>query len=311
VGQGHYCVPLSNGTVTCWGNNSSGELGIGATNGSSRPVPVPGLSNVTNVAVGPLYTCALRADGSVACWGLGYGDNPVAIGGVAGAVQIAAANNQACGLLASGRVVCWSPTDAVAELDGLDSATQIAAGFTHLCAIREDGALLCWGANDFGQLGNGGDDPTIETPTRATVFSDVVEVALGLRHTCARASSGTVSCVGGLSPLAFASLEAFPVPNLANATKIAAGGSHLCALRSNGAVSCVGSSPAAGPVVASGELATLALPDRAIDVGAGIGGSCAILADSRVFCWGVNLRGELGDGGVGPDSAIPVEVIVP
>jgi hypothetical protein len=311
VGQGHYCVPLANGTVTCWGSNGSGELGIGATSGSSLPVSVPGLSNVADVAVGTIYTCALRTDGTVSCWGLGYGDSPTTIDGVTRAVQISAAQNDACALLASGSVVCWSAAEAVTALTGLDSITQIAAGFSHSCAIRDDGALLCWGANDSGQLGTRDTESSVDVPRRAIAFSDVADVALGLRHTCVRTGSGAVSCVGSLSPLTFSSTEALVVPNLTNVTKIVAGSGHLCALRSNGAVSCVGSSFAAGPSVESGDVATLALPDRAIDLGAGINGSCAVLVDSRIFCWGSNLLGELGDGGVGPDTAIPVEVVVP
>jgi hypothetical protein len=38
------------------------------TNGSNAPVAVSDLSNVTAIAAGVIHTCAVRADGSVACW---------------------------------------------------------------------------------------------------------------------------------------------------------------------------------------------------------------------------------------------------
>jgi len=72
AGENHTCALLTDGTVECWGDNSSGELGNGLVNSSSgntTPVKVATLKNVTQVAAGANFTCALLATGEVDCWG--------------------------------------------------------------------------------------------------------------------------------------------------------------------------------------------------------------------------------------------------
>jgi len=70
VGGNHSCAVLSSGTVQCWGNNYSGQLGDGSTTQSLTPVSVSGLSSsAITVATGQDHTCALLAAGSVQCWG--------------------------------------------------------------------------------------------------------------------------------------------------------------------------------------------------------------------------------------------------
>ena len=70
VGGNHSCAVLSSGTVQCWGNNYSGQLGDGSTTQSLTPVSVSGLSSsAITVATGQDHTCALLAVGSVQCWG--------------------------------------------------------------------------------------------------------------------------------------------------------------------------------------------------------------------------------------------------
>ena len=69
AGNDHMCVLTSSGTVQCWGDNGSGELGNGTTTNSLTAVTVVGLQGVTQVAAGLNFTCALTSGGSVYCWG--------------------------------------------------------------------------------------------------------------------------------------------------------------------------------------------------------------------------------------------------
>jgi len=64
------CALRIGGVVACWGDNSSGQIGI-ADNGDriTRPHDVPRITDATAVAVGISGACAVRSAGALACWG--------------------------------------------------------------------------------------------------------------------------------------------------------------------------------------------------------------------------------------------------
>jgi alpha-tubulin suppressor-like RCC1 family protein len=78
AGYDRTCALRSNGAVTCWGDNSVGQLGDGTFEGIG-PTTVTGLTAAA-LAGGGVHTCALTTEGAVACWGyngaaqLGVGD---------------------------------------------------------------------------------------------------------------------------------------------------------------------------------------------------------------------------------------------
>jgi alpha-tubulin suppressor-like RCC1 family protein len=91
TGFNHTCVILENGSLECWGDNFSGQLGYANTNpvgaDPSRPTSSLGAIGVTTdnlkvaqVVAGFLRTCVLLETGDVKCWGdngrgaLGYGN---------------------------------------------------------------------------------------------------------------------------------------------------------------------------------------------------------------------------------------------
>ena len=70
AGVYHSCALMNDGTVQCWGFNQDGELGNGTVLGiRTTPGPVLGISTAVAISAGDYHTCALLADGSVACWG--------------------------------------------------------------------------------------------------------------------------------------------------------------------------------------------------------------------------------------------------
>ncbi len=75
AGGAHTCAVTTAGSVQCWGNNGSGQLGHGPGGDSAVPVPVPTLtSGVAALSSQGLGTCALTTAGRVQCWGAnGYG----------------------------------------------------------------------------------------------------------------------------------------------------------------------------------------------------------------------------------------------
>ena len=264
---GHTCALRAGGAVECWGRNDSGQLGNGtvATSppfGSAVPVTVSGLDDAVAVSGGLVHTCALRAGGTVACWGrntfgaLGDGTTvdssvPVAVTGLSGAVAIAAAGEHSCAVLADGTARCWGwnvngalgdgnlgvDSPVPVPVVGLTDAVAITGGEAHTCAVLADTTVSCWGANGYGQLGNGTftTTPPYGSDTAAPVpgLSGVTAITAGLWHTCALQAAGTVQCWGtSASPGGLGdgtgggSAVPVEVSGLADATAVGAGFGH-------------------------------------------------------------------------------------
>src|SRR4029077_7734243 len=60
----HSCALLQNGTIKCWGDNVSGQLGDGSRTTAVTPVTVAGISTAVAVDSGDFHTCARLQDGS-------------------------------------------------------------------------------------------------------------------------------------------------------------------------------------------------------------------------------------------------------
>jgi alpha-tubulin suppressor-like RCC1 family protein len=63
------CARLRDRTVSCWGNNTFGQVGDGSTADRRSPVVVPGLRDVIGLSASPVFVCARLADGTARCWG--------------------------------------------------------------------------------------------------------------------------------------------------------------------------------------------------------------------------------------------------
>src|SRR5207249_2552057 len=70
AGGWHSLALTNDHTVWAWGLNENGQLGIGATAPSqTKPVQLPGLSNVVQIAAGFRHSLALTHDLTVWAWG--------------------------------------------------------------------------------------------------------------------------------------------------------------------------------------------------------------------------------------------------
>ena len=72
AGGTHSCALKLDGTLWCWGDNRSGQLGVGDTEPRNLPTQVaPQLlgNQVSAAYAGGAHTCAVKTDGSVWCWG--------------------------------------------------------------------------------------------------------------------------------------------------------------------------------------------------------------------------------------------------
>src|SRR2546426_4406967 len=116
---GFTCGIGTTGSTVCWGDNSFGQLGNGATGGfSTTPTPIaPGFS-LTAVSTGAYSACGFTAAGQAYCWGyngshqLGNGttaDSPTPTP-VASAVAFKAVSmgaESSCGIDDIGAAYCW------------------------------------------------------------------------------------------------------------------------------------------------------------------------------------------------------------
>lgn len=70
IAADHSCAITNGGAVYCWGQNYLGQLGNNSTVDSLIPVAVSGLNaGIVMVSTGYSYTCALKVNGVVLCWG--------------------------------------------------------------------------------------------------------------------------------------------------------------------------------------------------------------------------------------------------
>ena len=339
AGWNHTCAVTSMGAVKCWGWNDFGQLGDGTTTDRSLPVDVTGWgSGVSAVTAAGSRTCALTADGGVACW---PGPGVLAAEGVeglrSGVRNVTTGGGHTCAVTTDGVVRCWGLNEfgqlgdgtttnrslPVGVVGGEPGAQAVALGAAHTCALSAGGAVTCWGRNEFGQLGDG------TTTDRATPVA-VVGLGSGVQaltswgeHTCALSIGGSVRCWGknesGQLGDGTTSNRATPVSvgGLdAGAEVIAAGASHTCALRSEGAVTCWGGNDAGQ--LGDGTTTKRSAPVAVVGLGSGVralapGGyhTCALTAEGSVACWGHNNFGQLGDGSTrrrstpGPVAGLP------
>jgi alpha-tubulin suppressor-like RCC1 family protein len=66
------CARLDDGTVKCWGDNPSGQLGLGDSEPRTAPTTAVDLGagrTAVELAAGPIHVCARLDNGLVKCWG--------------------------------------------------------------------------------------------------------------------------------------------------------------------------------------------------------------------------------------------------
>jgi alpha-tubulin suppressor-like RCC1 family protein len=328
------------GFVVCWGVDEFVGQGIGegakvrikpviVLNENNKP-----LTNVVAIHTANARGCALKADGTVACWRSGQVAKPLA--GFTGAVAIALGANHDCALQAGGSVMCvgsndigqlgggvtGAPQTTPVSVAGLTDAVAISAGFGHTCALRSSGSVACWGANNEGQLGDGS---LVSSATMLAVknLSDAVAITAGLQHSCALRAGGAVVCWGnnakgqlGSGTQVNNSTTTLAVSGLGDAVAISASerSQHTCALRAGGTMVCwgfnaVGQLGNGTTTIALSPVAVSELTD-VVAFSAGALHTCAIKSDASAFCWGLNDLGQLGDTkGFDNVSALPSSLV--
>jgi alpha-tubulin suppressor-like RCC1 family protein len=282
------CALTSAGAVYCWGQDSLGQLGIGAHPGASQamPVPVSGSHTFAALSGGGELMCALTPTSQSWCWGglvfsppTAFRDSvPTSIPGSVSLVTISSGPFHSCGLTTGGDAYCWGQNsygqlgtgDTLARttpvlVSGGMKWSAISAGFWHTCGVT-NGKAYCWGNPIFGDLGN----PVVDT-----------------NHTVAQATP--LAVVGSLT-----------------VTSISAGSGYTCVVTTGGAGYCWGnniigqlgdgtdsSRDAPVPVApASGLTFSTIAVSRANDI---FSTTCGVTSGGAAYCWGSGTNGQIGN----------------
>ncbi|MEO5912945.1 MAG: cadherin-like beta sandwich domain-containing protein [Luteolibacter sp.] len=178
AGKSHSIALCSDNTLVAWGDNSSGQLGIGAGfDFSDEPLQVPNEGvlagrKIMALAAGSGHNLVLLSDGKVAGWGSNY----------TGQLGI------------DSTLDSWVPVEVntAGALSG-KKVVAVAAGSFHSLAVCSDGTLAAWGYNGRGQFGNGTLDTSF-VPVAMGSMGDlsgkkVVHLAAGGGHSLALAAA--------------------------------------------------------------------------------------------------------------------------
>ena len=327
-GSYHSFGLTSDGRIYAWGRNTSGELGIGTTLARSNvPIAVKTTGTpmdgkvVKQVEGGGRYegshSIALASDGTVYTWGFNQygqlGDNTTTNSRSPIAVQVA-------GTPLAGKTI-----------------VQIAAGADHSLALDSGGALYAWGSNAYGQLGNGtttNSSVPVAVKIAGTPLAGktIVQIAAGANHNMVLTSDGAVYTWGWnyhgqlgnntkTNSNTIVAVQTISTPIAGKKiVKIAAGQGHSLALTDDGMVYAWGRND-------TGQLGNNATTDAMLPVAVTVTGtpmsnktiveiasgarhSLAIDSSGKVYAWGHNGSGQLGNNST-VNALTPVAVQAP
>lgn len=345
VGVSQSCAVLESGGVQCWRHGGDNPLGAP----EFEAPRVPDLEGVVQVVVGHLHACALRSEGTVACWGSNsvgqIGDGLYPRSSVWQRVRL--------DLAAPGVAPCFG-----AERVALQPPPQgtIATGGDITVRVTPDGEVLAWGRLSDPQ-GNVFQVELARAPVGQPLATTAVDAVAAPSRICALLADGRVQCWGslglgdGYQPEDWG--EAFrepgpTVPWLQDAVAISTSDAHTCAVRATGELACWPGpeghpTPVAVPgvrdavdveVVALGDEgqessvcvlstagearcwplwsgeAPVSLAEWAPSHDKGASHGCALTAAGTPTCQGDHTSGQLGTG-IGPDEPAGVAVVWP
>jgi alpha-tubulin suppressor-like RCC1 family protein len=329
TGTNHTCALVSGGRAYCWGRNVEGQLGDGTNTDRLTPVPVSSGLRFIQINAGGNHTCGIATNERAYCWGagplgsnLGSSTTPVAVAGNRRFRNVNSGNNHTCAVTPLDVGFCWGLNNSFGQLGtgGGFSATparvagglrwrRVDAGGQYSCGVTTDGNAYCWGYRvgprpvavagglRFGVVVAGGGG-----------FTDAQQTEIDPPHACGVTTSDRAYCWGAgdegqlgdgtrtnrTAPVAVAGSRRW--------RQVIAGSYHTCGVTMAGVAFCWGlnqtgangdgtTNPSSRPVRVAGEIAF-----AGISTGVGGGHTCGLSTNARVYCWGRNESGQLGDG---------------
>ncbi len=316
AGQGGVTLALkTDGTLWSWGNNESGQLGDGSTTNRTFAVQV-GTGFKDLFAGNDTHSLALKTDGTLWAWGLNscgqIGDGtktnrltPFQVG--SGFVTAAAGGCTSVGIKADGTLWQWGgQVNSLTPVQVGTGYSSVSAGAGHVLAIRTDGSVWAWGSNSAGQLGSGVTEtyqsvpagifavkPGAPTDVFASAGNQQVSVSFlpPASNGGATITDYTVTASPG-GQTATASFSPATVTGLTNGTQYTFTVTATNAM-GVGVVSTPSNVVSPLAPVSVGGTGGISTKVAAFD-----GVSYYIDSNGRLFGWGKNTSGQMGDGAI-------------
>ena len=322
AGYAHTAAITSEGRIFTWGFNRSGQLGDGTATDRYTPIEITSYfdlnagETIIEISAGEHHTAAITSEGRVFTWG-----------------------NNCNKQLGDGTTTDrYTPTEITSyfNLNAGETIIGIAAGIFNTAAITSEGRVFTWGYNGHGQLGDG---TTISRDTPAEITSNfnlntgetIIEITAGQYHTAAITSEGRIFTWGsnGYGQLGDGTIinretpteitSNFNLNESETVIEITAGNYHTAIITSEGRAFTWGRNE--NGQLGDGTSNTDAHPmpteitsnfilnaeEIVLTITAEYYHTAAITSQGRVFTWGYNISGQLGDGTT-TDRYTPTEI---
>lgn len=305
AGARHTCGITLTREAYCWGANDQGQVGDFST-GGPVPIAVPSTTGWAQISAGFSHSCAVRTDGALFCWGandrgqLGVGTFIASgLGRVnlpAPVASVSAGQARTCARTIVGKVYCWGAVWTSRE-GGLEvtraqltpelvpqapSMASLAVGAFSTCGSDLTGVAYCWEANPRGEMGTGNQDGNT-VPQRVVSSIGFVQLSVGIVQSCGVATSGAGYCWGDNS---FGQLGV----SSSTLTERCDSQSLPCSTR---------------PVPVFGR-------QQFLEISTGFGShSCGVTTHGNLYCWGLGISGQRGDGTADYAVVLPIQVTEP
>ena len=172
------------------------------------------------MTAGGWYSCGLRTDGTIDCWGIDYSRTNAPEERF---TAVASDKWHSCALREDRTVACWGH-DYFGETRAPEGRfDSLAVGEFVSCGLRKDGSFVCSGQGSS----------YLPEWLRALRFRALAPASY---HTCGLSTSGRIYCWGS------AAAYNFDLPD-GTFTAITSGFSHSCGIRADGTVTCWGDLP--------------------------------------------------------------------
>jgi alpha-tubulin suppressor-like RCC1 family protein len=337
AGASHSIAISKNGRVFGWGLNSSGQLGDDSVTQRLTPVSVFGAAKTfCTISGSDSHSLAIDKNGRAWAWGtntLGQlGDNsatsrrtPIRVlGDIKTFCQISAATQHSLAIDKNGSAWGWgynrfgrlgnnsltSQRTPVSVAGQQKTFCAISAGNAYSFAIDKYGNAWGWGLNLVGQLGDGTPTSRLTPVSVAGAKKTFCKISAGYGQTIAidKYGRGWGWGYNARGQIGDNSITCRSTPvSIAGAVKtfcaVSAGGSHSLAIDKNGKAWAWGNNiyGQLGDNSTTSRLTPVSIAGAAktfCAINAGGSHSLAIDKNGRLWAWGINSQGQLGDNSI-------------